>query len=144
METIYPLNHLIRIAGQYENIGAAKCALAHLKTSSMPESSMPSESPFSSDSGQVQVFETLLDSITVTWNKQRWITIADFFKYVFPRLRPSQQGYLPCIYRTHLHANGELVTKSQFILSRLMTQTCYVTGSRWILHCQGLDGTQLC
>ncbi len=109
MNTMYPLNHLVRIAGQYPNMGAAKAAFHNIVGSDYDQPTMPSESHFSSDSGQVQLSETLLDSMTVTWNKQRWITIADFFKYVFPRLRPSQQGYLPCLYRSHLNANGELV-----------------------------------
>ncbi len=108
IETMYPLNHLVRIGAQYESLDAARTAIN--RTINSANAPVRTRSDGSSD--QVQLFGTPLDSITVSDNKgQRWITIADFFKYVFPRLRPSQQGYLPCIYRTHLNANGELVSE---------------------------------
>lgn len=56
-----------------------------------------------------QSFKAKLDSITINWNKQRWITITDFFDHVFLRLRPSQQGYLPCIARDCAFVLGNAV-----------------------------------
>lgn len=112
MENTYSLNHLVRIAGQYPDLHAAKCAMGKLNSTSLSERAMMNSSSLPrSDPDKSDHLETLLDSITVVWNKQRWITIADFFKYVFPRLRPSQHGYLPCIYRTHIQMNGELVRR---------------------------------
>lgn len=87
METMYPLNHLVHIAAHYFDLNAAKCALSNLKNSSVTEPPMASESHFSSDSGQVQLFETLLDSITVTWNKS-----LDYDRRLFQVCVPSSSS----------------------------------------------------
>lgn len=128
LEMMYPLSHLIRIAGQYPDINAAKCAMGKLKTWCVPQGHTQGHT--SSDPDQVQNFETLLASITIiSNNNQRWIMIPDFFKYIFPRLRPNQQGFLPCIYRSHLNLNGELVKFSVSVDRRILIGSKVAAGS---------------
>lgn len=112
---MYPLTHLGRIAGQYENVSDAKNALLYMKSQSPASSSISpaiSDFPFSATGGgnsQVQTFGDYLDGVTVVFgNQQRLIPMDVFFREVFPRLRPAQEGYLPSLYRNHIRTSGLL------------------------------------
>lgn len=112
---MYHITHLARIAGQYERLDDAKSALNNLKKQSEdrpPISPPTSDFPFSAsgDGGsQVQSFGDYLDGVTVVFgNQQRLIPMDVFFREVFPRLRPGQEGYLPSLYRNHIQTSGLL------------------------------------
>lgn len=95
MVQMYPLNHLVRVAGQYENLHVARTAV-----NDEIKRGLKNKVRHEADS-EARLFGISLDSTTVTDNKgQRWITILDFFEQIFSRLRPNQQArYLPCIAR---------------------------------------------
>jgi len=55
-------------------------------------------------------------------SRQQRITLKDFFDHVFDKLRPKQSGFLPCIYRKQIQANGELVAAGSSLALQLKQQ----------------------
>lgn len=106
MQAMYLLNHLVRIAAQFETLAAAR---AFVNNEIGRAKKFVRSTGETANSGQVQLFDELVDSFTVSDNQQRWITIGDFFEHIFPRLRPTQSGYLPSLYRQHCYTHGKLV-----------------------------------
>jgi len=55
-------------------------------------------------------------------SRQQRISLKDFFDHVFDKLRPKQSGFLPCIYRDNIQANGELVAAGSSLAIQLTQQ----------------------
>lgn len=105
--TMYHLNHLVRVGGQYETMDDARVAINHVKKGPKPRPSGVTEA----EGSQVRLFGDDLKNFTVVLHgEQRLISAEDFFNKVFPRLRPGTQDqvYLPALYRDHIQTNGEL------------------------------------
>jgi hypothetical protein len=143
----YNLSNLTMIAAQYDKLKNATNALS--KLGSMPNEG-DLENPESSN-GRLER-DTKDDSFSVVIRKyctpiaqvssycssvhsqsmhlftlprrQQRITLQDFFDHVFDKLRPKQSGFLPCIYRKHIQANGKLVAAGSSLAIQL-TQKNY-------------------
>lgn len=132
----YNLSHLVKIAGQFPTLKLASDTISRMSKdengsgnpesqkngSGNPESNFPEMEggEFTSALRTPLPFSEVVEHTQAEfWKRQHRFEIGPFFDNIFPRLRPGQKGFLPCIYRDHIQANGELVAAGSSIAIQL-------------------------